>query len=177
MVNSILDAEKHAPLLRNLKGFCQTAGVPERFIHTSMAGYCTEAEMDWVRHFHRNVVAGVAGMILVGVDNAEDHMMATAGALMRNYIDARVMTLVTVLERQEEGPLPEPDVLLIPNLCMDMGAKALPAWKVQNLYDLLVGRLIAGKPTIGCIDSIERVTAAYGKSFAKHLTNHYQLVN
>lgn len=132
--------------------------------------------MDWIRHFKRNLKSGLAGYMLVGQENPENRLMGAVGALLRNYQDARVMTLSAILEAQEAGTMPSPTALMIPNLYTGLGAKALPAWKVQILYDILLARLAAGKATFGYIDSMEGMTLAYGKFFANHLNTHYTII-
>lgn len=176
--DSIIQDERFDPLRRNLTKFCQTAGIPERFVHHSMSTLpgVTEQEMNWIRHFKRNLSSGVAGYVLVGQDNPENRLMGAVGALLRNYVDARVITLASLLDYQEAGNVPQCTALMIPNLYTDAGAKGLPPWKVQIVYDILLSRLTTGKATFGYVESMEGLAKAYGKFFADHLNTHYTMV-
>jgi len=174
---TILDDVRFEPLRRNLTKFCKTAGIPERCLYQRMAAVpCSQHEMDFIIHLKRNLRNGNMGYMLVGQDNAENRLMGAVAALMRNEVDARFMTVNTMLEMHEARTLPKCTAIMIPNLYTEAGAKALPAWKVQIVHDILLQRLGAGKATFGYVESMEGLTKAYGKFFADHLKNHYTFI-
>jgi hypothetical protein len=171
-MNSILDPEHHKRLLLDLPGICQVANVLPMYVHHSMKDYCTPAEIDWVVNF-RDYQAQGTGLVLTGTASPEERMMAIAGAFLRNFVDARVMSLTTVLDLKDMKALPDPTVMLIPNLFLRSVGKALPAWKVQIVYDILLHRLTSNKPTVVYVEDMVALAAEYGRVFADHLTKHY----
>lgn len=176
--DSILNSETHKRLIADMEHVCQTANIPASFVHRSMKGIVTQPEIDWVVNFNANRNNGVAGLMLVGVQNAETRMMAMCGALLRNFIDARLMPLNTLLALQEKDVLPEPTVMLIPNLFLRSSGKSMgiPPWKIQVIYDVLLQRFTSGKPTVLFVEEQEGMAAAYGQVFAEHLSSHYKQV-
>jgi hypothetical protein len=177
--DSILNAEHHKRLIADMEHVCQTANVPASFVHRSMKGIVTQPEIDWVVNFNANRNNGVAGLLLIGSVHAETRMMAMCGALLRNFIDARIMPLNTLLALQEKDVLPEPTVLFIPNLFLRSTGKSMgiPPWKIQVIYDVLLQRFTSGKPTVLFVEEMEGMAQAYGQVFADHLSSHYKLVN
>ncbi len=176
MMNSILDIKgKHARLIADLPHVCETANVPPSFVHTSIKGVCTQAEMDWVVNFHKNRAMGVAGLALVGSDEPDKHMMAMAGAFLRNYIDARVVTKDTLLNSAAVDNLSAPTVLMVPNFFIKGYGKGQPSYKVQALYDVLLSRFTASKPTVLYIEDFDAMRKEYGEVIASHIKAHYKM--
>jgi hypothetical protein len=175
-MNSILDPVIHSRLITDLRNICQTANVLPSYVHSSMASICSATEVDWVRNFRDNQHEG-HGLVLSCKESPEDRMMAIAGALLRNFIDARVMSLTTMLDQREHGVMPDCTVLLVPNLYLRASGKTLPSWRVQVLYDTLLARMTSGKPTVVYVEDMHALESEYGRVFADHLTHHYTLAN
>lgn len=173
-VKSVLDPQRHARLLADLENICHVANVPRTFVHQSMTGFCDGQEIDWVVNF-RMYRETCAGLLVVARPNPDTRAMAICGALLRNFIDARVMPLNTVLDHLEAHEMPEPTVLIIPNLFVQQLGKALPAWKLQQVYDLLLQRFTANKPTVVCVENLQAMQSAYGQAMYEHLTAHYRI--
>jgi hypothetical protein len=174
IADSILDKDLHSRLLADLNHVCELANVPATFVHQSMKGVAEEADIKWVKGFNVARNSGKAGLIIMG-HNPEVRMMAIAGALLRNFIDARILPLNTLLTLAEKGGAPEPSVLLVPNLFLRSAGKAIPAWKIQIIYDLLLHRLTSNKPSVLYVESMNALADAYGQVFADHLMAHYQI--
>jgi hypothetical protein len=177
-LDSILDVTAHARIIADMEHVCKTANVNKTYVHRSMQGLVGPKEIDWVRRFNAYRNEGVAGVVFVGTANAETRMMAMCGALIRNFIDARFMPLNTILSLQEKGLMPEPTALFIPNLFLATSAKAggIPVWKVQVVYDLLLQRFTAGKPTVVFAESLDALGQSYGQVFLDHLKQHYKMI-
>jgi hypothetical protein len=163
-------------LISDITHVSEMANIPIKFITHSMKEFCPQEDMDFVRHHRKLKAEGKSGLLMVGESNAETRMMAMCGAFIRNFIDARVIPVNTLLAAQESGDVPNPSVLLIPNLYLDLFGKSLPAWKVQALYDLILSRFVAGKVTIFYAENMSGLEKAYGRMFADHLNNNYQLM-
>jgi hypothetical protein len=172
MVSTVLDSQEHARLMSDIDHIAQVAGVQVKYIHQSMKDVCGETEINWVKSYHKNRVRGIPGLVLEGVANPDSVCQSITGALLRNFIDARVIPLNQLLALQAANDLPEPSVLLIPNLFVKMaeGAKSgIPAWKMQAVYDVLLGRATRNMPTVVYIQDREEMQKAYGVPFANFL--------
>lgn len=175
MSSTVLDAERHARLINDIDHVCAVARVPRKYIEQSMKGVCGAPEIDWVTNF-RMYRGQVAGLVLEGQPNAEVRCLAIGGALIRNFVDARVLGLNQLVDQLEEQDLPDATVLIVPNLFISQVSKSLPAWKVSRVYDLLLTRFTEDRPTVVAVDSLEKLGKAYGDAFEQHLRYHYRVV-
>lgn len=174
---SILDDVKHARLIKDIDHIAETANIPAHVIHRSAVGFINSVETDWLRHFNAYRQQGRAGLVIAGeIDSPELKMMAITGALVRNFIDARFVTLNSLLTLAEDGDTPEPTVLVISNLytTTTKARTALQAFKIQSIYDILLRRMALNKPTVMYIENLEMCESAYGQLFTRHLKNHYK---
>lgn len=173
--DSILDPQRHARLLDDIERSAKTANIPVRAIHHSAKPYLSAAELDWMKHFHAHRENGSAGLLLTGAmePTVEMKMQAMVGALIRNFMDARLMGMHSVFQAAKEGNMPEPTVLAVPNLFVRSAEKNFPDWKIQTVYDVLLQRLTAGKPSILYVENMVDLRNAYGAVFHSHLLNNY----
>jgi hypothetical protein len=148
-----------------MEDICIKAGIQSRFLRGTMTDHCSAGELDWVKKFRIYRAEGVPGLLLNGVGHPDSRCQAIAGALVRNYIDARVIPVNTLLDLAAEGMTPSPTVLLIPNLYMSSVSKTMPAWKVQQLYDILLQRSTHGKPTVVYVEDLKSLAGQYGVPF------------
>lgn len=164
-------------ILADMPKFCATANVPEKYIRQSMRYECDENQVAWVKNFIQTRYSqnrlGHGGLLLTGKDKKpEAKCMAITGTLVRNFIDARIMTLKSVID----APLlaQAPTVLVIPNLFISMFGKQLTAWQIQTLYDVLINRLTSNKPCVLYVEDMDDLEAQYGPIFADHLREHFE---
>lgn len=171
---TVLDPEKHARLIEDQDHICEKAGIPKSFIHKSCKEDLNPVELDWLVHYHRNRLEG-NNLLLTGVSDVpvEVKMMGMTASMLRNFIDARVIPLNTLFQMVEEGNSPECTVLFIPNLYLRMYGKALPAWKVQQVYDFILARFVAGKATVVYVEDPKALEQEFGPLFYNHLMNHF----
>lgn len=168
---SMLDPEVHKRLIADLDNVSSVAGVQVRFLEDPMAKYCGAKEIDWVKNFNKYRSNGVPGLVLEGVPNPDSRCQAIGGALLRNFIDARVIPLGTLLDAQQNGTAPNPTVLLVPNLFIKMTDKGVPAWRMQNMYDLLLHRAVHNKPSVLYIQNKEDFGKVFGAACVDFLSN------
>lgn len=165
VLENVLQPEIHARLISDLTGIASVAGIQPHFLAESMKKYCGNTEIEWVRNFKFYLTKGMPGLVLEGVVSPEIRCQAICAALLRNYIDARVVSLGALLE---EGPVPT--VLLVPNFHVSMVDKGLPAWKMQIAYDLILQRVARGKPSVLFIQNKELLVKNFGDGLAELLT-------
>lgn len=164
----------HKRFLDDLDHICAVANVPKSMVFKSAKDFCAKTEIDWLLNFPRYEREG-KNLCLVGMHSPspETKMMAMACTLLRNHLDARVLPLNTVLHLIADGFPPDPHILLIPNLYIRQGGKTLPSWQMQQVYDLLLARLVAGKPTIIYVEDMNALGMEYGSVLSQHIKDHY----
>lgn len=171
MTLGILDAKEHSRIIADFERVCTTAGIQGHFMYDSMTKYCGPTEVDWVKKFWTFKKEGCPGLMLHGVTKPDTRCQSMAAALVRNYVDARVIPLNTLIESTMNGNVtPSPTVLLIPNLYMLAMSKNVPAWRVQAMYDLLLERATKSKPTVVYIENLKGAADVYGAPFADFLS-------
>jgi len=171
MTTGLLDAKEHSRIIADFERVCTTAGIQGHFLYESMTKYCGPIEVDWVKRFWTHKMQGVAGLALVGVTRPDTRCQSIAAALVRNYVDARVIPVNTLIESTMNGNHPpQPTVLLVPNLFMSAMGKNVPAWRVQAMYDLLLERSTKSKPTVVYVEDMVKLVGVYGEPFRDFLS-------
>lgn len=172
----ILDREYHRRLIANLDTHLERAGIPFPYIMSPLAKFCSVEELVWVQHIRQDTDYGLC-ITDEGEASVIDKMMAIAGVCLRNYIDARVMTVQQVVAALKDGTMPMPTVLLIPNFFLAGDTEGTVAsWEVSELLGLLYSRLGAGRKTVLYVQNWKALEKEYGKVFAKHILSHYTIV-
>lgn len=177
--SGLMDSDYHERLMADIHGVVQQAGIPESYVWTPMSTYCGETEIDFVINLstHVDSIKPVFGMVYIG--NVEgkpinDRMMAIAGACLRNYINAKVMTLMEVLTALRDNSMPSPTVLLIPNFFMGRsGSGKIAEWETPLLLDMLYKRQQESKQTVLYVSAIDALEAEYGHAFTDHLDGKF----
>ncbi len=166
---SILDKEYHAKLIANLAKISYESNVPVTFITQSAKDYCTQVQLDWLKDYKNKT-----NLCLVGdsTSTPETQCAALAAALIRNYIDAKMVTLQSILKDE----VLDANVLFVPNFYRTSDSKALAEWQCSLLYDFLSCRFMAGKRTVLHIDNLDAMAKAYGKSFTRHIKEVYEVI-
>lgn len=173
--SGLLNLEFHDRLLLDLDRITRHAGVPVSAVWSHLSQYCAGPDYEWVRNMR---ASEDAGLMFVGKKPVpvEDKMMAIAGACLRNYLDARVMSVQEVLKSLKDNTMPSPTLLLIPNFCheKDNGGD-IPTWESSNLLGLLLQRQNAGKKTVLHCSSLQTLEKAYGNAIREHVEKRYTL--
>jgi len=175
----LLVPKHHRKLVENIEKVCGQARIPALYVHTCpLDKYCDEADIGWVKGYHGWADKGVAGMAYTNqVNRVEDRMMAIAGALIRNYIDAKVMTVQEIIQAVKDDDTPMCSTLLVPNFYLprDSGGK-LPEWQVSMLSGAMLSRFSRGVQTVIYVDDMTKLARDYGQMLAEHIKNHYYMV-
>lgn len=174
-MTSVLDPVRHERLIADLDTVCAISNVPRSYIHKSMLTVCQKVEVDWVTHFHQYREQGCGGLLLLGVGKAMDRCLSISAALLRNFIDARVVVTNTIIEQKQASALVEPTVIVIPNLFVSTKGNAHTSWQIQLMFDMLLSRLAANKPTVMYVQDEAELEAAYGTLFLEHLRSNYMI--
>lgn len=171
MTIGVLDAKEHSRIIADFERVCTMAGIQGHFLYESMTEYCGPIEVDWVKRFWAYKKEGVPGLALIGVSRPDTRCQSIAAALVRNYVDARVIPLNTLIDSTMDGNHPpSPTVLIIPNLWMAAMSKNVPAWRVQAMYDVLLERSTRSKPTVVYVEDMKGLVGVYGEPFRDFLS-------
>ena len=110
----VLKADVHDRLIKDAEHFCAIAGIQQHFLRESMTKYCGEAEVEWVRKFRKYKQEGMPGLVLEGIKRPDTRCQAMAGAFLRNFIDASVIPVNTLIDAAKDGSVPSPTGLFVP---------------------------------------------------------------
>lgn len=173
---SILDPKVHARLIEEIDDVARAAGIPRRYIETSMSDYCGTEEIEWVKGYHHHVSQGIYGLCYVGETDAAQRMMAMAGAFTRNHVFAQVVTMTALLDMLRDNDPPTASVLMIPSFHRPMKQNGITAYQQNLLWTLLEDRMIADKQTVISVQSIAQLAQDYGPHFRAHVESHMVIV-
>lgn len=174
---AVLDDKIHSRLIQNLDEIALMAGIPKFMLKTSAAEYCSEDELEWLKSFRKHRALGNVGWVYVGTHNTtpiELKFMAMAAALVRNFIDARVVP-VSELIVEQSMEAPNPSVLFVPNFYTVAEGKPLASWQLQQLHSLLLRRFVAQKATVLYVQNLDKMETHYGEGIGQHVRHYSKL--
>ena len=176
----VLVEEVHCRLVANLNGFAEAAAIQPKWIYTPLGDVVDEAVVRWVKGFRKHIQTQNYGLCLIGPkpQQAIPQVSAIAGALIRNFIDARVMTTAQVYDQLKRGDVPNPTCLLIPNFFLgeSHGVK-LASWEIAALQDLLFDRHMRGQQTVVYATNFDAMSSEYGSAITQLVMANYTRVN
>lgn len=171
----VLDKEVHGRLVADLSRYSREANVPKRMIWTPMSEFCSETEIEWVRNVKFHAENGVAGLVYVGEMEppAITRMSAIGGALLRNFVSARIASVHQLIE-EARREAPKETVLLVHDF--HSATVNLPKWQIGLLTSLLESRSISEKQTVLYADSLEAVEHDYGSELVGLIRRDYTIL-
>lgn len=173
-----LKPDIHANLIREISFISEQTHIPEYYIrHVGAKEFCSEEEMVWIKNIKKNIREVCGGMIIHG---RQEHpivkkMLAIGATMVRNFVDARVYPIATLMQLMESRfeEVPDCTVLIIPDLCTS--GFIIPNKQIHKLYGLLLQRFASNKMIIGYVDDLDAVAENYGATFADLIREHYDL--
>lgn len=171
----ILVPEVHAQLVESMEGYCQVANIPDAFVYRiRMDKYCSADEINYVKTYKRTRRVGIAGFMYAGRSvGVDERMMAMTGAFLRNYIDARLMTIQQVTQKLKEGEDVDASVVLIPNFVSSSARSKPPGWVVDSIQGWLLSRYARQRPIVAYIKSMVALRASWGDVVRDHFANRF----
>jgi len=175
--SDVIDPEEHGRLVKEIESVARRANIPVQMVWTSMTKFCTQDEIEYVRRLPKNRYSGILGLVYVGDNENESilvRMSAVAAACIRNKINAQVMQVGDVIREQQQGMLPSPTVMLIPNFYLSDSGD-IPKWRSGSLLDMLYSRQQEGLQTFLYVQDMAKLGSDYGGAFVNHLTRFEQI--
>lgn len=152
----VLQPQHHDRLVANIDQIAQRAGlgVANRHLIWTSAELQT-AEMQFCE---AAVVMGRTGdafqLPKVGIcytkdqSAAEKKMMAMTGLLVRNFVDARVMSRMDIVAERKDSKAPvDATVVMVPDFAMPEYIESMPAWERTAMMEFVHERVREGLPT------------------------------
>jgi hypothetical protein len=175
--SGVLKREHHERMVEDLAEVCKIAGIPKYFTYTAFSDHCGDKEREWLKTI-RSPEDGQAGMVFTGsVVNVEDRMMAIVGACLRNYLDARLVTVQEILKMEKAHKNFEPPLICIPNFFLQKSSGGdIATWEVSTLLGWLHRRFAADLQTVLYIADMQLLKSQYGVAFYDHITAHFKIV-
>jgi len=173
---SVLDPDHHRRLIEELDDVARVAGVPKRYIERSMSEHCSAEEAAWVRDYRLHAAKGQFGLCYLGSDHTQ-RMMAMCGAFVRNYIDARLVTLADLIELARTNDVPSASVLLVPSFHREAKQGSVTAFQTNLLWQVLESRMITERLTVIGVQSLALLKNDYGAHFADLVSSHYEVIS
>lgn len=172
----VLDRGVHSRLAQNLEHFAQRANIADVYILDKMSNFdCSDQEIAYVRTIKRAAAAKHFGLIYHGKETKPvmQRMMGVAGACVRNFIDAKVMSVQELFADIKAGNPPTATVLCIPNffVAKSEGGK-IAEWNISELLGVLYARMARGQQTLVYVSSMKELRTTYGDPIADHLKNN-----
>lgn len=175
----VLHKEVHGRLVQDIAAHARDAAIQPHWIWQALSPVqFTSDEIQFIRRFRFHASEGCSGLLYIGSAgdlDPEDRMSAIAGALLRNFVRARVSTASEVMADADKGDAPDVTALLIPNFYAKGQEK--PKWKVGTMLDVLLTRRNAGLQTILHVSDMHGMSLLYGDVMTRHLEKHYRHIN
>ena len=170
--DGVLHERTHEQLLVRLPGAAQRAGVPAEAICRHLQNYVDDEEREWVREVLRLRSAPPAGLVYVGRwrGGVDGRMDGIAGAMVRNFIDARVMQVRRAIEEK-----PRSLVLLIPNFLPEQGS--MPGWEMGQAAELVLERIHGGLCTVLHVADMDNLKMAAGQGMVDTLGRNCKVMH
>jgi hypothetical protein len=173
--STVIDPIQHKGLIADKERICAKACIQTRFLYEGMIAYCSPREIEWVRRFPEFREKRVPGLMIEAKASPEVSCQAICAALLRNFINAQVMSVESVLHQHKSGyDVTSTTVVLIPNMFITACGKPMPPFKIHSLYDVLLMRSLRGKPTVVCVEDSSKLMGMYGKTFANFLQGFFK---
>lgn len=181
--SNVLSPVDHSQFVLNLDKFARKANILEQMILHKMSDFkCSQAEIEYMRRIKIMASHNVYGMYYVGgTKNSAPvmtRMMAIAGACLRNFVDAKVVTLQELLSDIKDGSPPDVQVLLVPNFFINRaeGGK-IAEWELPQLLSVLYTRMMKGQQTFLYVSDFDALRKNYGDPIADHLKNNFRTIS
>lgn len=142
---TVLDEKIHRRIIADIERYAERAGIPPEAIATGLEHYCEAWEIEWVRGFLLSRRQPPCGFVYNRTDNAANRMIGITGCMVRNFLDARMMSVSEAIENR-----PTCALLLVVGIQSNS-----TAWKMSELADLLTARMTQGRATVTCVEDLE----------------------
>ena len=173
----VLSPTSDYQLVMGIEHFSQTAGIPPHYVYRSIVDFAENGVTDWMRDYFSHKDNGIFGCCLVGDQDVLMKMSAMIGCAIRNYIDARLMTLQEVIDFRKNGSRIGFELVAVPNFFVSKSEGGdVPKWQSSQLLSWLYERYAEGVMTILYVSSMPTLKNSYGTAFERFITDNYKVM-
>lgn len=177
----VLDRDRHNLLVRDVEAVARSANIPVNMVWTSMKDHCGAKEIKYILKLKKQVVLNnMFGLAYVGPTDKSISMRmgAIAGTCLRNFINAKVLTVNDILKALKEDTMSNPTVLLIPDFFVgaDKKKSGIADWQISGLLSMLLSRQSQGLQTFVYVRDMSKMGTDYGPAFKVHIETHFAQV-
>ena len=166
---SLIDDEKYHRLRLALPDITRQSNVAQVYIENTAVGNVDREDLTYLKNYRQNISENKGGYLKISND-CHVKFLYMAGALIRNFIDARVCTIDQTLELDSN-----PTVLFIPDFCtLSKDDRINAPWRLQELSSLIISRFDGKRQTILAVRDKEALLKHYGSSLYDFLLNNYE---
>jgi hypothetical protein len=175
-----MDRTFHAPLVRDIQKIAAFAGIPVPMVASKLSDYCETQDTDYALRIRKQAESSIYGLAYCGkaMDGKyaiSSRMQAIAGVCLRNYINARVMSVQNVIKAKIDGDFIQPTVLLIPNFYIVKSG--MTGYQAAALLDLFIDRLSQAQQTVVYVQDIGQLEKDFGPALFLHIKKHFMIAN
>lgn len=175
--HGVLSPANDYQLVMGLDKFSRTAGILPKYVYRSMFDFVGDAEVNWMRDYRSHIRNGIHGCCLVGQSEPLKQVSAMVGCAIRNYIDAKVMTLQEVLDARKVGDPIGFELVAVPNFFVSKAEGGdVPSWQSSQLLSWLYERYASGHMTILYVSNLNGLATGYGSAFKTFILDNYVVI-
>ncbi len=169
-----LTPEKHRALVERFDTYALVSGLGggnRRFIWEPLPEM-TKLELDALKKARRLPEFGKYGVLYVGGNSSlvVNRLMSITGCFVRNFVDARYVTIETAMKMFKAEGSVSGEVVCIPNLYAKGSSLG---WQKGMMYDFLLHQMAEGKLIFAYAQDLEGVAFEYGQPAANHLLERF----
>lgn len=169
----ILVPERHYRMIQQRHAIAQRAGLGAAFISAlwePLPLIVTRALRQWLVN---TICKQTQHLMLRGGNiHVAECLRALVGALLRNEVDARLMTVEEIVQIVMGDDVLEAGVLFISDFAVADEPRSEPV--KRKLTGVIRQRINAGLPTVLYVSEIVDVSKTYGSAFAQEVAAHFQ---
>lgn len=174
----VLHKDVHGRLVAEIDSVARDASIVPEFIWKPLVESCGDKEVSYIKRFKFHRQDRMGGLAYVGRNpkvDVTDRMSAMAGALLRNFIRARVMTVEELIDVLDKDGVPSHACVAIPNFYVEksLGGGKMADWRVGLLFDFLLQRRKLGLQTLLYVSDLKAMGSEWGPAFERYVKDHF----
>lgn len=170
----ILNYQKHWRMVSNIEMYAEQSGIPEYFIYHTSEGILLPQDVKYLEEFSSQFIKGISGAVFEGKENFIDRMYSMVGVLIRNFVDARFITLQDLIKEIKSGNSPKSKLICIPNFALDKSEGGnVATWEMSNVLSWMLNSHSQGRQVVIYVETLDYINQQYGGVLRTHIDNHF----
>lgn len=170
----ILNYQKHWRMVQNIGMYAEQSGIPEYFIYHTSEGILESKDVEYLEKFSNHFINGISGAVIESNHNFIDRMYSMVGVLIRNFIDARFITLQDLIKEIKSGNSPKSKLICIPNFALDKSEGGnVATWEMSNVLSWMLNSHSQGRQVVIYVETLDYINQQYGGVLRTHIDNHF----